>query len=292
MPEAQIQTATAVRRARIPERELDSCVEGAVERSTRHLLSLQAGDGYWWGELEADTTLESDHILLHYLRRDIENDKVRKLANYLRKKQLPEGGWNIYPGGPAELNTSVKAYFALRLAGDAASSPHLERARKKIHEIGGLESTNSYVRFYLAMTGAIGWDMVPAIPPELILLPNWFFVNLYDMSSWTRAIVVPLTIIYALKPDWSVTEAINVDELFLDPGNKRKALAWSRKIVSWRNLFLAIDRVLKIHEGLPWKPFRRHAVAAAKRWLFEHIERTEGLATIFPAMAHSVYAML
>ena len=139
MPEAQIQTATAVRRARIPERELDSCVEGAVERSTRHLLSLQAGDGYWWGELEADTTLESDHILLHYLRRDIENDKVRKLANYLRKKQLPEGGWNIYPGGPAELNTSVKAYFALRLAGDAASRRIMERARKKIHEIGGLE---------------------------------------------------------------------------------------------------------------------------------------------------------
>lgn len=292
MPEAQIQTATAVKRARVHESELDSRVADAVERSVQHLLSLQAADGYWWGELEADTTLESDHILLHFLRGDIKNDKVRMLANYLRKKQLPNGGWNIYPDGPAELNTSVKAYFALRLAGDSASSHHLERARNVIHELGGLESTNSYVRFYLAMTGAIGWDMVPAIPPELLLLPNWFFVNLYDMSSWTRAIVVPLTIIYALKPDWKAGHMPNIDELFADPNNKRKALAWSRKVISWRNLFLAIDRVLKIHEALPWKPFRRRAVEEAKRWLFEHIERTEGLATIFPAMAHSVYAML
>ncbi|MHB8541324.1 MAG: squalene--hopene cyclase, partial [Candidatus Acidiferrales bacterium] len=232
----------ATQRARIVERETGLPIEDAVERSAKHLLSLQASDGYWWGELEADTTLECDHILLHYILGDSENEKVRKLANYVRQKQLDDGGWNIYPGGPAELNTSVKAYFALKLAGDAPRAAHMERARTKIHELGGLEATNSYVRFYFAMVGAIGWNMVPAIPPELLLLPNWFFVNLYDMSSWTRAIVVPLTIIYARKPGWKIPESARVDELFANPENKTASFRWSRKVFSWRNLFLVIDQ--------------------------------------------------
>ncbi|MHB8525252.1 MAG: squalene--hopene cyclase [Candidatus Acidiferrales bacterium] len=292
MPETQTRMGGATQRARIVERETGLPIEDAVERSAKHLLSLQAADGYWWGELEADTTLECDHILLHYILGDSENEKVRKLANYVRQKQLDDGGWNIYPGGPAELNTSVKAYFALKLAGDAPRAAHMERARAKIHELGGLEATNSYVRFYFAMVGAIGWNMVPAIPPELLLLPNWFFVNLYDMSSWTRAIVVPLTIIYARKPGWKIPESARVDELFANPENKAAAFRWSRKVFSWRNLFLVIDQVLKVHEGLPWKPFRRWALTQAERWILEHMERSEGLATIYPAMANSVYAML
>ena len=292
MPETQTRMGGATQRARIVERETGLPIEDAVERSAKHLLSLQAADGYWWGELEADTTLECDHILLHYILGDSENEKVRKLANYVRQKQLDDGGWNIYPGGPAELNTSVKAYFALKLAGDAPRAAHMERARAKIHELGGLEATNSYVRFYFAMVGAIGWNMVPAIPPELLLLPNWFFVNLYDMSSWTRAIVVPLTIIYARKPGWKIPESARVDELFANPENKTASFRWSRKVFSWRNLFLVIDQVLKVHEGLPWKPFRRWALTQAERWILEHMERSEGLATIYPAMANSVYAML
>ncbi|MHB8753658.1 MAG: squalene--hopene cyclase [Candidatus Acidiferrales bacterium] len=292
MPETQTRMGGATQRARIVERETGLPIEDAVERSAKHLLSLQAADGYWWGELEADTTLECDHILLHYILGDSENEKVRKLANYVRRKQLDDGGWNIYPGGPAELNTSVKAYFALKLAGDAPRAAHMERARAKIHELGGLEATNSYVRFYFAMVGAIGWNMVPAIPPELLLLPNWFFVNLYDMSSWTRAIVVPLTIIYARKPGWKIPESARVDELFANAENKTASFRWSRKVFSWRNLFLVIDQVLKVHEGLPWKPFRRWALTQAERWILEHMERSEGLATIYPAMANSVFAML
>src|SRR5579872_1018643 len=179
IPDIQTRFGAAVQRARMPEQVADSeAAEAAIERGTKHLLSLQAADGYWWGELEADTTLESDHILLHCVLEDRENEKVRKLANYIRQKQTADGGWNIYPGGPSELNTCVKAYFALKLAGDSPSASHMERARKRIQELGGLEASNSYVRFYLAMVGAISWNMVPAIPPELMLLPNWFFVNL------------------------------------------------------------------------------------------------------------------
>src|ERR1700691_202671 len=205
--------ATAAGRSR----DFECQVEDAVSRSANWLLSAQSQDGYWWGELEADTTLESDYVVYLHVLGQLKSEKVAKLANYIRKKQLTDGGWSIFYGGPSELNATVKAYVALRLAGDAASALHLERAKKKIHELGGLEATNSYVRFYLAMVGAVDWSLVPSIPPELMLLPNWFPVNLYEMSSWTRGIVVPLAIVYACKPDWRLPEGVTVDELFVSP---------------------------------------------------------------------------
>ena len=172
MRETKTSTAAATKRARVSVTSVGSRLDAAVDRAAQHLLSLQTADGYWWGELEADTTLESDCILLHRILGDGQNERVVKYANYIRQKQQADGGWNIYPGGPAEISTCVKAYFALRLAGDLPNTPHMERARKKIHDLGGLERTNSYVRFYLAMIGAIGWDLAPAIPPELMLAPR------------------------------------------------------------------------------------------------------------------------
>jgi squalene-hopene/tetraprenyl-beta-curcumene cyclase len=142
------------------------------------------------------------------------------------------------------------------------------------------------------MIGAIGWDLAPAIPPELMLIPSWMPVNLYEMSSWTRAIIIPLSIVYATKPDWRMPDCPNVDELFADRASAKVAFAWSGKIISWRNVFLAIDKALKLHERLPWKPFRARAIAKAQQWLLDHVERSEGLATIIPAMANSIYAML
>jgi squalene-hopene/tetraprenyl-beta-curcumene cyclase len=256
------------------------------------LLSAQSREGYWWGELEADTTLESDYILyLHILGR-LQSEKVAKLAKYIRDRQLPDGGWNIFPDGPAELNATVKAWLALRLAGDPAASAHLERAKKRIHELGGLEATNSYVRFYLAMVDAIDWSFVPAIPPELMLLPEWFPVNIYEMSSWTRGIVIPLAIVYADKPGWRLPEGIRVDELFRTPGAKPPSLTWDKRVVSWKNFFLAVDRGAKLYERLPWKPLRKVAMARARRWMLERLERSEGLGTIFPAMVNSIFALL
>jgi squalene-hopene/tetraprenyl-beta-curcumene cyclase len=292
IPDTQAASASAARRSLSPERELDLRLDSAVMNATRHLLSLQAADGYWWGELEADTTLESDHVLFHHILGEGNSDKVRKLANCIRECQLPDSGWSLYPGGPAELNVSIKSYYGLKFAGDSPDAPHMQRARNKIHELGGLEASNSYVRFYLAMSGAIGWDMVPAIPPELLLLPSWVPGNLYDMSSWTRAIIIPLSIIYARKPGWRVAGGANVDELFLNPANKIVAFRWSSKFFSGRNFFLAMDRLFKFYERSPWKPFRRRALRAAENWLFRHIERSEGLASIYPAMSNSIYAML
>jgi squalene-hopene/tetraprenyl-beta-curcumene cyclase len=269
-----------------------SGLERAIQKAVSWLLSAQENEGYWWGELEADTTLESDYILLLYVLGSADSAKFVRLANFIREHQMPDGGWNLYPGGPAELNATVKAYFALKLVGDSTELPHMVQARTRIHDLGGLECTNSYVRFYLAMVGALGWEFAPAIPPELMLLPTWFFVNLYEMSSWTRAIVIPMTIIYARRPKWQVPAAAQIRELFVDESKGIRAFDWDGRLVSWRNFFLVADRVLKVHEKLPWKPFRTAALKRANGWLLEHLERSEGLGTIFPAMVNSILALL
>jgi squalene-hopene/tetraprenyl-beta-curcumene cyclase len=267
-------------------------LEQAIERGADHLLSLQADEGYWMGELEADTTLESDYIYYLNVLGKADPERIAKLANYVRLRQLPDGGWNLYPGGPSELNATCKAYFALKLAGDGPDSPHMARAREAAHRLGGLEHTNSYVRFYLALAGAVGWELVPAIPPELMLLPNWFVLNIYEMSSWTRGIVIPMAIISAVRPDWRLPEGAHVNELFRDPSRKKAAFDWSKQILSWRNFFLAMDRALKLYEKMPWKPLRQRALREAKTWMLEHIERTEGLSAIYPAMMNSIFALM
>jgi squalene-hopene/tetraprenyl-beta-curcumene cyclase len=267
-------------------------LEQAIERGADHLLSLQADEGYWLGELEADSTLESDYIYYLHVLGKADPERIAKLANYVRQRQLPDGGWNIYPGGPSELNATCKAYFALKLAADSLDSPHMVQARETVHRLGGLERSNSYVRFYLALAGALGWELVPAILPEMMLLPSWFYLNIYEMSSWTRGIVIPMAILSALRPNWRLPERARVDELFADPSRKSAAFDWSDQLLSWRNFFLALDRALKLYEKLPWKPLRQRALREAKSWLLDHIERTEGLAAIYPAMMNSIFALM
>jgi squalene-hopene/tetraprenyl-beta-curcumene cyclase len=269
-----------------------SRLEQAIDHGSDHLLSLQAKPGYWLGELEADSTLESDYIYYLYVLGKAEPARIAKLSNYVRRKQLADGGWSIYPGGPSELNATCKAYFALKLAGDNPKSAHMAQARETVLRLGGLEKSNSYVRFYLAVAGALGWELVPAILPEMMLLPNWFYLNIYEMSSWTRGIVIPMAILSALRPDWRLPEHARVDELFCDPSRKASAFEWSDQLVSWRNFFLAADRAMKLYEKLPWKPLRQRALREAKAWVLEHIERTDGLAAIYPAMMNSIFALM
>ena len=267
-------------------------LEKAIERGANHLLTLQANEGFWQGELEADSTLESDYIYYLHVLGKADPVRIAKLANYVRRRQLPDGGWPIYPGGPSELNAACKAYFALKLAGDSIDSPHMAQARETVLRLGGLERTNSYVRFYLALVGAVGWELVPAIPPELMLLPNWCYFNIYEMSSWTRGIVIPMAILSTLRPDWRLPDRADVDELFKDASHKTAAFDWSDRFVSWKNVFLALDRALKLYEKSPWKPFRQRAIREAKDWMLNHIERTEGLAAIYPAMMNSIFALM
>jgi squalene-hopene/tetraprenyl-beta-curcumene cyclase len=264
-------------------------VEGVVQQALDGLISKQHGDGYWLGELGADTTLESDYVL--YLSVLGRTGSVPKLARRVRERQLPDGGWNIYEGGPSELNATVKAYFALKLAGDVAETPHMVRARRCVLRLGGVERTNSFVRFYLALAGVIGWEMVPVIPPELMLAPRWLPLNIYEMSSWTRAIVVPLTIIYAHRFTWNAPPYAAIDELFI--GDAHVTHAFDRSgWPTWRNAFLLLDRIGTLYERLRWKPLRRRSLMRAERWLLEHLERSDGLGAIYPAMMNAVFALL
>ena len=291
---ARIGEEPAAASAQAPWQEQDWAerLEKAIERGANHLLSLQAEQGYWQGELEADSTLESDYIYYLHVLGKADPERIAKLANYVRQRQLPDGGWSIYPGGPSELNATCKAYFALKLAGDSPYAPNLVRAREMVHRLGGLEHSNSYVRFYLALVGAVSWDLVPSIPPELMLIPHWFIFNIYEMSSWTRGIVIPMAILSSLRPNWRLPEHARVDELFKDPEHKTAALEWSDQLLSWKNVFLAVDRGFKLYEKFPWKPFRQRAIREAKVWMLNHIERTEGLAAIYPAMMNSIFALM
>jgi squalene-hopene/tetraprenyl-beta-curcumene cyclase len=280
--------ATAV----VQTRNLESLIEQAISRSRDWMLAAQAQEGYWWGELEADTTLESDYVLYLHILGQLKCEKTAKLARYIRERQLEDGGWYIFYGGPSELNATVKAYVALRLAGDAPTAAHMQRAKQKVLDLGGLEATNSYVRFYLAMVGAISWDMVPSIPPEMMLLPEWFPLNLYEMSSWTRGIVVPLAIVCANKPEWKLPADVTVTDLFKVPGQRPASFAWDKGVFTWRNAFLALERGLKLYERSSWKPFRKLSLARARKWMMERLERSEGLGTIYPAMMNSIFALL
>ncbi len=275
-----------------PEINLAERLADTISRATHYLLSLQNEAGYWIAELEADATLECDYILLLHLLGKAQPRRIQELANTIRREQLPDGGWSIYAGGPAELNATVKAYFALKLTGDTPDAPHMSAARRRVLELGGLERTNSYVRFYFALCGKGAWDKVPAMPPELILLPRWFYFNLYEMSSWTRGIVVPLTILYALRPGWRLPESAGVEELWRTPQRKIPALAWDRRLASWHNFFILADRAFRLYEALPWKPLRKRALRNSRGWLLDHLERSDGLGAIFPAMLNSVLALV
>src|SRR2546425_5787539 len=238
-PELELQISPV---ANVPQPAGRKRLDVSIEKAVSFLRSLQHQDGYWLGELEADTTLESDYIFyLHVLGR-FDRKRVSKLAEYIRRRQLEDGGWNIYFGGPSEVNATLKAYLALKLAGDSPESQHMVRACQRVRQLGGLERTNSFTRLYLALAGVIGWKMVPAIPPELMFLPRWVPINIYEMSSWTRAIVIPLTILYARKPCWPAPSHARIDELFCDPSRKIAAFDYTPGF-NWRNAFLGLDRV-------------------------------------------------
>ncbi len=267
-----------------PSREMARAVQAAQD----YLLSIQNEDGHWCAELEGDTILESEYVLtMHFLGRSSE-PKVHKAGEYLRRKQLAGGGWAIYPGGPAEVSASVKAYFVLKLLGDDPNAEHMERARRVIRGLGGLEACNSFTRIYLSIFGQYEWERCPAVPPEIVLLPDWFVFNVYRMSSWSRAIVVPLSIIWATKPSCPVPEHARIDELRVPWSAPQKE--WSRRERSWRAFFDYVDKALKAVERAGVRPLRKRALAAAEAWIMARLVKSDGLGAIFPPIVNTILA--
>jgi squalene-hopene/tetraprenyl-beta-curcumene cyclase len=272
--------------------DMHSRVAAAIDGVRKCLFSMQDEEGYWCGELEADSTLESDYIMLHTLLGTGDPRRIQKAANYILQHQNEDGGWSIYAGGPSNVSASVKAYFGLKLAGYKADHPALTRARARILELGGVTEVNTFTKIYLCFFGQYDYHAVPAIPPEIVLFPNWFWFNIYEISSWSRGILIPLAIGYAKKPFKKIPVEMGIDELFLGGrDNADLRLKWSAKLISWRNFFLVLDRMTHWFERVHVRPLRSIALKKAEKWILERLEMSDGLGAIYPAMLNAIIAL-
>src|SRR5579864_4832722 len=272
--------------------DIASRVAAAVDGARRFLFSTQEPEGYWCGELEADTTLESDYILLHTLLGTRDEERLQNAAREIIRRQNEDGGWPIYHGGPSNVSATVKAYFGLKLTGFKADDPILVQARDCIFSLGGVTAVNTFTKIYLCFLGQYDYDAVPAVPPEIVLFPNWFWFNIYEISSWSRGILVPLSIAYAKKPFKKIPAEMGVEELFVHGRNRKDMrLRWDKKLLSWRNFFLLLDRITHWFEMVHVRPLRSMAVRKAEKWLLERFEMSDGLGAIYPAMMNSIIAL-
>jgi squalene-hopene/tetraprenyl-beta-curcumene cyclase len=271
----------------------DAEIAAAIKRAQENLLHQQQTDGHWCGELLVDSTLCSDFVLFMHWAGELDEHMQQRCVRHILKRQLPDGGWNIYHGGPSEINASVKAYFALKLSGYSPDLPFMSEARASILRLGGIPRMNTFSKLYLALLGQFPWKYLPTIPVEMVLLPKWAPFNIYKMSSWSRAMLVPLAIINHFKPTRELPGLMHLHELYpLGTENKDFRLPRDERFLSWRNFFLTMDDLLKVFHPLGFRPMRQRALEEAERWMVERIgEGSDGLATVFPAMLNCLIAL-
>ena len=267
----------------------DSAEVEAITRTTRWLLDRQSADGHWRAPLEGDTILESEYLLLLAWAGRLADPRVRGAADRILALQQPSGGWAIYPGGPVDVSASVKAYLALKLVGHAADEPPLVRARRAIAEAGGPWAVNSFTRFYLALLGQMPYSACPAVPPEAVLLPTWFPVNLSRVSAWSRTMIVPLSLMWSFKPLRRLPSGRGIAELFTD--RDRRGPPPPSDTSAWACFFRGIDRVMKACEAVGLTPLRPRAIQACRRWMLARFDGSDGLGAIFPPMVWSIIAL-
>ncbi|MBE7502923.1 MAG: squalene--hopene cyclase [Verrucomicrobiales bacterium] len=267
-------------------------VERAMERAQANLFHLQHPEGYWVGELVVDCTILCDLLIFRHWDRSVNVEWERKAVRQIFSLQTAEGGWNLYHGGPAEVNATIKAYLALKLAGVPVTDPRMLRARAVALSLGGVPRMNTFSKLQLALVGLYPWKYVPTIPCEVLLIGKWFHVNFWDMSNWSRAMLVPLAIINHFRPTRDV--GVDLQELFPEGYHERDLrLPRDPWPFTWRNFFLALDKLHKFAElwaraGI--HPFRRRALRKAEAWIHERMEGSDGVAAIFPGILNSLTA--
>jgi squalene-hopene/tetraprenyl-beta-curcumene cyclase len=277
-------------------------VQSALERRERHieaarkaaaaLHEMQTPQGFWCGELTADSTLESDYILLQLWMHPPDSRgvwdpparrRIEKAVNAILERQQPDGGWWIYPGGGSEVNATARAYTAMKFAGLDPGSEPMRRARERVLSLGGLQASNSYTKINFSLFGLYPRHYAPTVPPEIVLVPGDL---IYEMSSWTRAIIVPLSVVQALGKTTRTPGDMTVDELLV-PGKK---LSMPKKdAISL--LFHQVDRAMKIWERRGLKNVRARAIREAERWMLERTRYSEGLGAIYPSMMYLIMAL-
>jgi squalene-hopene/tetraprenyl-beta-curcumene cyclase len=268
----------------------DDVLDRSIGAATAALLEWQKPDGHWVFELEADSTIPAEYVLLRHFRAEpVDAELERKIAVYLRRTQGTHGGWPLFQDGDFDMSASVKSYFALKMIGDDADAPHMKRAREAILARGGAASSNVFTCSLLALYGVLSWRSVPVMPVEITLLPTWFPFHLDKVSYWARTVLVPLLVLMALKPKAKNPRGVTIDELFTQPpmtvGPRRKA---PHQKWSWFLVFRAIDAVLRVLEPYFPKGPRKRAIARAEAFVTERLNGEDGLGAIYPAMAISV----
>jgi squalene-hopene/tetraprenyl-beta-curcumene cyclase len=270
---------------------LVDAVTEAIGKTQTYYVEQQHKDGYWWYELESNVTITAEYLmLLHFLGLKDEA-KDRKMAQHILKMQRLDGTWALYWGGKGDLNTTVEAYFALKLAGFSSDDLPLRKARKFILEKGGVEATRVFTKIYLALFGEFDWKAIPSIPAELNLLPAWFPLNIYNFSSWARSTIVPLSIIIGLRPVRRLPESARIRELYKEPNKVPPITTMKLSPFSWKKLFLALDKLIKVMEELPVRPLREKALKRTEAWILEHQEPDGDWGGIQPAMVNSILAL-
>jgi squalene-hopene/tetraprenyl-beta-curcumene cyclase len=267
-------------------------LDEAIQRTHNYLLRTQKDGCFWIGELIVDATLVADMVAFHHWDGSVDEKWQKKAVNHIFSLQTDEGGWSIYYGGPPEVNATIKCYLALKLAGVPITDPRMLRAREMAVHLGGVPRMNTFSKLYLALLGLYPWKYVPTIPCEILLIGKWFYVNFNEMSSWSRAMLVPLAIINHYRPVRRINAGFSIEELFPEGYHERDLkLPKDPEMFTWRNFFLVLDRFIHTVEKLKLRPFRKWALRRAENWMLERFEGSDGLAAIFPAMLNSLIAL-
>lgn len=254
-----------------------AALEMAIQKTQNWLLTQQHEEGFWVGELEADASVTAGYIpFMYFMTGQLDSEKRDLMINYVRLKQQDDGSWNAYHDGPGDLNVSIQVYFALKLAGVSASAPYMQSARQFILSMGGVMKVNTITRIWLALFGQYDYRGTPSIPPEIALLPDRFFFNIYEFASWSRETIMALMLILSLKPVCKVPENASIDELYVEPaGERHYNVGIKKSFFSFNNFFLTLDATFKMLEKRPIKPLRQRALNKIEKWIVTHQE-TDG----------------
>ena len=265
-------------------------LDRAIADARDALVARQHAHGYWLFELEADCTIPSEYIMMMHFLDELDTPLEAKLANYVRAHQCAHGGWPLYYNGEFNMSASVKAYYALKLAGDSTAAPHMQRARNAILQRGGAACANVFTRIALALFGQVPWRAVPYIPVEIMLLPKWFPFHLDKVAYWSRTVMVPLFILCTRKPRAKNPRNIDILELFTTPPDEERH--YFRRKGFLTQAFLMFDRLGRMIDPLIPKRMRATATQRAEDWFLERLNGEDGLGAIFPAMVNALEAMV
>ena len=261
-------------------RSARQCLDAARDA----LLAMQQSPGYWKGELETNVTMDAEDLLLRQFLGIRTEEQTAASATWIRSNQRDDGTWANFYGGPPELSTTVEAYLALRLAGDAPEAPHMLRAAEYVLASGGVEATRVFTRIWLALFGLWSWEELPVLPTELVFLPKWFPLNIYDFACWARQTVVALCVVSHYRPVRGID--VGIDEL--RTGRHRSTEA---SLSTWGGRFTLLDRLLHRYERRPIGFLRRAALSRAERWIVAHQENDGSWGGIQPPWVYSMMAL-